>query len=402
MKRVAELLFAVLALDGLGRCWQGSGSIGQAVSQMARLTSLTIIVLLLGARASSAAAPIVVVFDVELQGLKLSKVQRTYLNDQLSSEIAITGKYRIILRTCHNKLLMDRKKRSNKACSDQACQIELGRLLAADKILTSKVIKQGSECTLAIRVLNLKTAATQKVATIQCGCNVDDLVEALTQAVMQLTGPKIVESVQSPDGGGESQDQSEDDQKHERAIKAAQNKLKCKSNNAKACKRYGDELNYGFGVAQDKLAAVEYYDKACKLGRYRGCVNAGLLYSISGDSARASPYEKMELDLLEADCRSNPSDICAMAARIYSSGSLYGDSIPINMEKARELYRLGCDHDGARACQDLGRLAEIGVGAIEDLNEAIRLYDKACKIDGLIWGCEYAISARQKLEEQSE
>jgi hypothetical protein len=73
---------------------------------------------------------------------------------------------------------------------------------------------------------------------------------------MQLTGPKIVESVQSPGSGGESQDQSEDVQKHKRAMKAAHTKSKCESNDAKACEQYGTDLNYGFGVAQDKLAGI--------------------------------------------------------------------------------------------------------------------------------------------------
>jgi len=92
--------------------------------------------------------PIVVVFSVEMKNLRMSRPEQDalsdYLTDYLTGKLAGAGVFQVVPRDQLKKRLMKQKTRSYKECYDQSCQIELGRELAAEKTLATKVLKLGS------------------------------------------------------------------------------------------------------------------------------------------------------------------------------------------------------------------------------------------------------------------
>ncbi len=78
------------------------------------------------------------------------------------------------------------KSASHKTCYDQSCQIELGKELAAEKIIATKLIKLGSRCTVASTLYDLKKSVTESAATVHGKCGEDDIVNSLDETILKL------------------------------------------------------------------------------------------------------------------------------------------------------------------------------------------------------------------------
>jgi len=141
------------------------------------------------AQPSPAAAgekPVVAVFDIETQGVDLSPEMLERLSEYLGSRMAAAGQFQVVPREQIRERLVQQKKESYSTCFDQSCQIEIGKELAAEKSLATKLIKLGSRCTVALTLYDLKRAATDNAATVHGGCSEDEIVNSLDQAVDQM------------------------------------------------------------------------------------------------------------------------------------------------------------------------------------------------------------------------
>lgn len=132
-------------------------------------------------------APIVAVLDIEDRGSGLSADVLDRLSDYLAVLMAEAG-YAVVPREQVRNRLVQMKKESYKTCYDQQCQIDLGRELAAQKVLAPKVLQIGGECRLLATFLDLKLAASERAATVKADCHERGMLLALEQLVAKLTG----------------------------------------------------------------------------------------------------------------------------------------------------------------------------------------------------------------------
>ena len=130
--------------------------------------------------------PIVAVFTIEDKGARLKKKLRERLSDYLAMTLAATGKYRVVPRDQLKKRLVQQKRRSYKKCFDQSCQIEIGKELAAQKSLSTVIMKLGSKCMVTSVLYNLRTAASEGGATAEGGCSEDAIVASIKTVVKKL------------------------------------------------------------------------------------------------------------------------------------------------------------------------------------------------------------------------
>jgi len=130
--------------------------------------------------------PIVAVFTIEDKGARLKKKLRERLSDYLAMTLAATGRYRVVPRDQLKKRLVAQKTRSYKKCYDQTCQIEIGKELAAQKSLSTVIMKLGSRCMVTTVLYNLRTAASEGGASAEGGCSEDAIVESLKTVVKKL------------------------------------------------------------------------------------------------------------------------------------------------------------------------------------------------------------------------
>jgi len=130
---------------------------------------------------------IIAVFTLEDRGARLGPDVQERLSEYLASAIAASGRYQVIPRAQLKERLGLQRTESYKACYDQACQIELGKELAAEKSLSTQVIKLGASCMLTAVVFDLKTAASEGGASQDGGCTEDELARSLKDVVVKLT-----------------------------------------------------------------------------------------------------------------------------------------------------------------------------------------------------------------------
>ncbi|HOX43908.1 MAG TPA: hypothetical protein PK668_09920 [Myxococcota bacterium] len=131
---------------------------------------------------------VVAVFTIEDRGAKLATDVQERLSDYLASTLAASGKFQVIPRSQLKERLGLQRTESYKECYDQSCQIELGKELAAEKTLSTQVIRLGATCSVTSVIYDLKTAASESGATHESGCSEDEISRALKAVVAKLTG----------------------------------------------------------------------------------------------------------------------------------------------------------------------------------------------------------------------
>lgn len=141
-----------------------------------------------GARAEEKPRPVVAVFTIENQGAPLAAAEIDSLTEFLAAKLGEGGRFQIVPRDQIRERLRDQQKDSFKVCYDQGCQIEVGRELAAEKVVSSSVRKVGSQCLVTAAIYDLRRAASERTASLRRACNTDDLIGAVEEIARGLCG----------------------------------------------------------------------------------------------------------------------------------------------------------------------------------------------------------------------
>jgi hypothetical protein len=152
---------------------------------MIRIRALAVVILLLLPLHVLAEGPIVAVFDLEDRGSGLSQGVLDNLTDYLSVLLAESG-YQVIPRDKIRERLKGEQAETFKECYDQSCQIEMGRELAAQKILATRILKIADTCQLTATLYDLRRAATEKAASSEATCDEKSLLGALKVIASKL------------------------------------------------------------------------------------------------------------------------------------------------------------------------------------------------------------------------
>jgi len=132
-------------------------------------------------------APIIAVFSLQAKGVPLEAEARERLSEYLAARLAATDAYQVVPRDAVKKRLLTQKTESYRDCYDSACQIELGKELAAQKSLATQVLKiTADKCVVTATLYDLKKAASERGATAEGGCSVEALMGSINNVVGQL------------------------------------------------------------------------------------------------------------------------------------------------------------------------------------------------------------------------
>lgn len=164
-------------------------------------TSATLVLatLLLYAQAQAAPKPrVVVVFDIQNKGAPLTAQDLESMTDYLGNQLGEGGHLRIVPRSEIRQRLRAGKRASYKDCYDQRCQIEVGRELAAQMTVATRIGKVGSSCILTAALYDLKTAASARTSSATAACNADALLVALAKVAKALRDSRGPTSSSAP------------------------------------------------------------------------------------------------------------------------------------------------------------------------------------------------------------
>jgi hypothetical protein len=132
---------------------------------------------------------IVAVFDVEDAASRFKEKTLSQLTDYLAARITEAG-YRVVPRNQLRARLVEEKKEGYKTCFDETCQIELGKAVAAQKSLSTKLLQVGTSCAISSTLFDLKTETTERAASVRTDCSENGLMEGLEKIARQLATKK--------------------------------------------------------------------------------------------------------------------------------------------------------------------------------------------------------------------
>ncbi len=115
------------------------------ISQRCLWFALCLVGVLPAASATAQSSDIIAVFEIERRGVHLKAATMANLSDYMYGRLASAG-FKLTPQSQVRERVVDLKRGSHKDCYDQSCQIELGKAVAADKSLSSQLIKIGDVC----------------------------------------------------------------------------------------------------------------------------------------------------------------------------------------------------------------------------------------------------------------
>lgn len=137
-------------------------------------------------RPAAAPRPILAVFELEDGGGVLATGARTELGDYLATQLVELARYRVVPRAQLRARLVAEKTGGYRPCYDEACQIELGRALAAQKSVAPRLVKLGARCTLTAKLYDLRSETAERAASVETDCDPARLLEAARQVALKL------------------------------------------------------------------------------------------------------------------------------------------------------------------------------------------------------------------------
>lgn len=357
-----------------------------------------------GASASPALAgpPVVAVFDIEdASGSKgIPRDVLLQLGDYLEGQLAEGGKFRVVPKDQIREQLGNAKKKSYEGCFDDACQIEIGKALAAQKTLSTKLMRIGKQCILKSVLFDLKNEVSDSVANVKGGCTQDDMVASVEKVAEKLK--LAIDPSAAPAGKilGRIDDTPkalpDEDPKPKvapgsdvpprltvRGLDAPPSQpVDCGS--PKACYDIGADFQIGRnGRKKDDVRALDYFRRACREGYGTACVDVGYHIEMgrgaSVDLANSAAY-------YQKGCDAGNQIGCANFAYMFENGRGVEQNLPI----AIKLYRGACNDGNARACTSLGYMTEKGSGMPVDLARSAALYKQGCDGGNMVGCANYA------------
>jgi formylglycine-generating enzyme required for sulfatase activity len=142
---------------------------------------------------------VVAVFDIQDSSKRFTAAILEDLTEYLSAKSTEIAGYNVVPRDQIKERLKQEVKKSYKTCFDQSCQIELGKELAAQKSLSTRIMKIGSKCSITATLYDLMRSASEKSATANVACTEDGMMTGITEIVQKLDGSY---RVPVPSGGG--------------------------------------------------------------------------------------------------------------------------------------------------------------------------------------------------------
>lgn len=131
-------------------------------------------------------APIAVVFRIHDMSGKLEDRLLDQLTEYLNTQVASQLGFKVTPRDQIRKQITEAKVASYKACNDRSCQIELGKALAANKSVSTTLLHVGSRCVLNATVIDLRTEASVRAASVETTCGEDALLDGVKAVVRKL------------------------------------------------------------------------------------------------------------------------------------------------------------------------------------------------------------------------
>jgi hypothetical protein len=165
-----------------------------------RIIAVIFILLVISSEALAATPhrAVVLVFPIEDTTKTLAVATLDGFHDFLAAEIGRRPRFSVLPRGEVRSRLVSEKAETYKACYDDACQIEIGKELSANKVVATRISALGSKCLISSYLFDLASGASDTTATATSECSGDGLANVIVEIAKQLVGVHSDESAPAP------------------------------------------------------------------------------------------------------------------------------------------------------------------------------------------------------------
>lgn len=129
------------------------------------------------------------VIEMVFTGKELTKQQVEFLCDDIREMAVGLTDYRVMTRENIFSILKDKKVDLSK-CAEAECEIEFGRMLQTDKLITSSLLYSGNSFYIKIKLYDVLTASIEKAVSQECkGCDFSYLRQSIENCIKELLKP---------------------------------------------------------------------------------------------------------------------------------------------------------------------------------------------------------------------
>ena len=128
--------------------------------------------------------PIVAVMDLETNNVSEKEMQS--LISMIANNLFKTGQYTVI-DVAERDMILEEIKFSMTGCTDESCQIEVGKMLSAENIVSGSIMKIGEQWVISLKMLETSTTRTIGGAD-GIYTSIDELVNNLMDLTYMMAG----------------------------------------------------------------------------------------------------------------------------------------------------------------------------------------------------------------------
>ncbi len=129
---------------------------------------------------------LVAVFPVEVRSAILDTKGARELSDYFEVRIASGSALRVVPQADLQRLLRQEKAKSFSPCFDESCQIEVGKALAAEKMLVTRVLRLGDGCAFTATLFDLRSEASESAHSSRSACSATGLAVAAEEVARSV------------------------------------------------------------------------------------------------------------------------------------------------------------------------------------------------------------------------
>ena len=127
---------------------------------------------------------------IDLRSVGLEEEFSVLLTDALRSELFKYEKFEVMNRENMQEIMGEQVFQASGVCDDNACYVEMGKVLAVEKIVTGSIGKLGNTYSLTIKMIDIETSKNDDSITERKKCSEDDLFIMIENTVKRLAGLK--------------------------------------------------------------------------------------------------------------------------------------------------------------------------------------------------------------------
>jgi len=130
--------------------------------------------------------PVVAVFEIKNEA-NLNKGFLEKMREVIGAELTASGIFLVLPNSRIQTALKEKVAESYKDCYAQACQLEIGKRVAAEKTLATAVKQIGSQCIVTMQLFDLRKSASENAGTAKSGCDEGMVAKSIYHSIEQLS-----------------------------------------------------------------------------------------------------------------------------------------------------------------------------------------------------------------------